>query len=692
MPYALIFVSFGLCALAFAILALMLRPSRHNFGAHEKRLQIASLATCAWSVAAVGIGRTGLASAYVACLSCAVLLAIWLWQFVPSARAQSQAKWFVGLLTWAGPAVVLLGAIVSALPLSPAVHDQLVRGVVVCGLLLAALGLLAVEQMYRNATVAALPGIRWFSVGVGGIFVMSLVLYAEAFLMARVTVETWTALGFLLVLCALAIAQGARQMPAWSVGLFVSRHVIFYSTSCVLVGAYLLLMSLGGWALNSLDNRWARLSQALFTVGALLVLVLIVFSANLRRRLMVFISTHFFRNRYDYRLEWQRFIRTLSGTGTVEAAQQNAIRAIGQIVGSPKGVLWTRDVTERNFERRAIWPVPVETLIQEQAPASISLAAFLVRAGWLIDVRELARKPAIYDGLRFEDIPADVPADALIVPLLHIDELYGWLVLDRPADLSELTFEDRDLLKIAGRQVAAHLAQLDADVRLAEARQFEAYHRMTAFVMHDLKNLAAQLGLIVQNAARHKRNPEFVDDAMKTLAMSAERMSKLIAQLTTREAADVPQPVDLAALVERVAVRCGTRAPVPRLSIKDRSAVIADYERLAAVLEHAVSNAQDATPASGDISIEVSRDGGCPIVRVVDNGTGMDEAFVRDRLFRPFDTTKGARGMGIGAYQIREYMRALGGSVEVFSLPGSGTRVTLVFPFAEAGAVARLAG
>jgi putative PEP-CTERM system histidine kinase len=234
-------------------------------------------------------------------------------------------------------------------------------------------------------------------------------------------------------------------------------------------------------------------------------------------------------------------------------------------------------------------------------------------------------------------------------------------------------------LKTAGRQVAAHLAQFDADARLVQARQFETYNRMTAFVMHDLKNIAAQLRLISQNAERHRRNPEFVDDAFQTISSSAGRMTKLVSQLGSGTDTGTMQTVDLASIAERAALHSSGRSPVPQVVAERRPVVFADMERLAAVVEHAIRNAQEATPVQGEVRIEVGVDGDAPFLKVIDTGAGMDTTFIRERLFRPFDTTKGTRGMGIGAYQIREYITSLGGRVEVQSEPGHGTTLRLVF-------------
>jgi putative PEP-CTERM system histidine kinase len=225
--------------------------------------------------------------------------------------------------------------------------------------------------------------------------------------------------------------------------------------------------------------------------------------------------------------------------------------------------------------------------------------------------------------------------------------------------------------------VATHIAQHEADRRLAESRQFEAYHRLTAFVMHDLKNLAAQLSLIVSNAERHKRNPEFVDDAISTVAHSTERMQRLIEQLQGREQRSQLRTVGLGDVVRRAIERCAPRTPVPQFTSSLNPQVAADPERLTAAIEHILRNAQDATPESGSVTVSLETDGAHIVLSVADTGSGMSQEFVTRRLFKPFDTTKGSKGMGIGAYQAREYVTSLGGTLAVRSAPGSGTTFEL---------------
>lgn len=682
--------SFLTCSLAFAGLALMLRPARFGRGVPRARLRVAALGTSIWAIATLWAASSGRLTGATAQLSSLAVMTLWLWQLQSIARWQEQPTWFTYALRWTGVGVIGSILLLTAVARGNAdLTAVLARVLPIGGLVLASLGLFALEQIYRHAPASAIAAIRWLALGVGGIFVAQLAVFAQSLLLGAVPVEPWLITGFVLALCALAIARGAWQMPDWSFGLSISRHVVFYTTSFVAIGGYLVALGLSGWLLLSTTETWGWIARISFVALAALTLVLLLFSGAFLRRLRAFISKHFYPHRYDYRLEWLRFIKTLSEQDGHATVPQRCIRAVAQIIESPGGTLWRRDAESNAFRCGDGWGKGCEVRSSDIATDDV-LPEYLRRTGWLIDGVELADRPQLYDHLALDFASYGAPPNALIVPLLHIDQLYGWLILERPKGLAELTFEDRDLLKTAGRQIAAYLSQYDSDLRLAEARQFETYNRMTAFIMHDLKNIAAQLRLVSQNAERHKRNPEFVDDAMSTIAASSARMTKLISQLTSTDAG-ANRPADLVQVAERAASHCASSEPAPHVSVLQRVTVCADLDRLIAIVEHAIRNAQDATPATGEVRVEVDRAGAHPVIRIIDTGTGMDESFVRERLFKPFDTTKGAKGMGIGAFQIREYLRSLGGAVQVDSAPGAGTKFTLVFP-AEAAEPARMTG
>jgi putative PEP-CTERM system histidine kinase len=304
------------------------------------------------------------------------------------------------------------------------------------------------------------------------------------------------------------------------------------------------------------------------------------------------------------------------------------------------------------------------------------IVRFLASHGWVIDSGEYRREPGRY-GSSFGD-PADsvLPHDCLIVPLDCLGQLQGFAVLQRPPALRPLNFEDHDILKTAGKQIAVVLAQALAQERLAEARQFEVMNKLSTFLMHDLKNVVAQQELVISNAQRFRHRPEFIDDAFKTIRSGVERMKRVLEHLRSATQAETnPGRVDVSKILMEVRSQCEDREPVPQIELDQRPAFVAmNRDKLTAVMTHLIRNSQDATPADGSIQVRVENDGDKLFVTVTDTGCGMDSAFIRDRLFRPFDSTKGAKGMGIGAYQVRHLIRSAGGDVGSAVSPASARR------------------
>ncbi len=455
----------------------------------------------------------------------------------------------------------------------------------------------------------------------------------------------------------------------------------FFSTTVTAVGVYLLLMAFGGYLVRLFGGQWGALAEIVFLAAAAALLAALVASNRLRRQLRVFVLKHFYRHKYDYREEWLRFIATLSEARAAEAPQAASLQAVAQIIGSPAALL-IRCSAGRPCVQAAEWPAGSSgvSLPVAEIGAHSALLGLLRDRDWVVDLHE-HRKGVAPEG--------DLPLPGwllrgrwrLVVPVMLRSELYGLLLLAQPAGGFRLTYEDRDLLKTAARHIATHLAQHDAEQRIVEGQQFAAYSKLTAFMMHDLKNSVAQLQLLVENARRHRGNPEFFDDAVETVRNTAERISRLIEQLQKGVTNPRRETVDLAAVVRRAAELCAARPPVPAVGELDSGlAVVGDRERLTDVVQHVIRNAQDATPPQGSVRVTLNRRDGLAVIEVSDTGQGMSAEFLRDGLFRPFHSTKGAKGMGVGAYQAREYARALGGDVEVRSEPGRGTDFRLILP------------
>jgi putative PEP-CTERM system histidine kinase len=267
------------------------------------------------------------------------------------------------------------------------------------------------------------------------------------------------------------------------------------------------------------------------------------------------------------------------------------------------------------------------------------------------------------------------------VPLPRQGELLGFVLLLVPRAAVHPDGEVFDVLRTVARQAAAYLFQQQAERSLADAQVLQEYSKRFAFVVHDIKNLASQLGLILSNASRHGDNPEFQADVLHTVENSVARINKLLSQLRTSAlpiAASEPASVDAAGLVrelvaahpqaEQIVLRCAPAA----------APVLMEPEQLRSVLAHLMDNGLEAAGPSGKVTASLGQDGDRVTIDISDNGPGMEMSFVRDELFRPFRSTKDS-GFGIGAFQTRELIRAAGGQLDVITTPGAGTtmRITL---------------
>jgi putative PEP-CTERM system histidine kinase len=548
---------------------------------------------------------------------------------------------------------------------------------VVDRLVLTVFGLVLVEQLYRSLPEDVRWNVKPLCLGLTAAFIFDLYLFAEALLFNRVDADAWSVRGIAYALVIPLIAISTTRNPDWTFGIALSRRVVFHSTALIGAGAYLLFMAAAGYYIRYFGGNWGRALQVALMFAGLLVFGTIALSGSMRAKLRVIVSKHFFSYRYDYRDEWLRFTQALSGRGGQRQLGQDVIRGLADMLESPAGALWLRDTAGRQFVQSARWNMP-----PNPAPelADSPFIEFLSATGWVVNLEEFRSSPERYRGMRLPPWLSELPNAWLVIPLATGSELIGFVIVATARTRVDVNWEVNDLLKTAARQAATFLGQMQATEALLEARKFEAFNRMSAFVVHDLKNIVAQLSLMLKNAERHRENPEFQKDMLMTVDHSVERMKQLMMQL--REGStpvDVAHTVDLAAVIVRVQrAKTGLQPPL-ELQLEDEVTTRGHADRLERVIGHLVQNAIDATGEGGRVWIRLAKDGDRAVVEVGDTGCGMSPEFVQERLFKPFQTTK-ATGMGIGAYESFQYVQELGGSVQVSSTPNSGTNVKLVLP------------
>ena len=530
-------------------------------------------------------------------------------------------------------------------------------------------GLLTIENLWRNTEAERRWHVWPLCVAIGGLFAYELFLFSDAFI-TRGRVDTGLALGrpivaaFMAPLLALAMARNRE----WRIDIHVSRQVVLHTATLVASGCFLLAVAVVAMLLRGFGGEWGLVLQLAMLFGSIVVLATVLFSGSVRRRVKFLISRNFYTHRYDYRVEWLKFIELVSEPKVGEELSIRIIRALAEFVDSPAGVLWSAS-RGIGYYPAAAWkqPLPGDGKVPIDDPFVLGFRD----GGWIQERTPESGETAW---------PSASERAWLAVPLSQRGEVIGFVVLDRAAHLISPDWEAFDLLRAAGRQAASYLAEERSTKVLRDSELLTEYSKRFAFVVHDIKNLASQLNLIVSNAARHIGDPEFQRDMLRTVEDSVARMNSLLSQLKADAAPRPPRLLDPSVIVGAVAGEFADALVAVETHDETGSGAVAiDPERLRSALTHLVQNAVDVSSPGDRVIISTRRFGGRLLIDVTDNGPGMDDAFIRDELFQPFRSTKSG-GYGIGAFQTRELIRMAGGDLEVISEKGFGTTMRIILP------------
>jgi putative PEP-CTERM system histidine kinase len=309
------------------------------------------------------------------------------------------------------------------------------------------------------------------------------------------------------------------------------------------------------------------------------------------------------------------------------------------------------------------------------------MVAFLATDAKVLVIGDVDANRDLYGSLTLPPWLASSTRAWLVLPLIVNAGLVGFVVLGHPRAPRELNWEDFDLLRTIGRQAASYVAEQNATRALAEAREFESFTRRFAFVVHDVKNLTSQLTLLAGNAAKHGHDAAFRADMVATMQEAIGKLNRLLARLRETDSHERrKQP--LVPFLRNVLARWHGGATMVRLDADDSEDVTAafDVERLRTVVNHLIQNAVDAVAEGGsNVLVRLRKHDATAVIDVTDDGPGMSNEFVRDQLFRPFQSTK-MGGYGIGVYESRALIQDMDGTLDVITAPGKGTTMRIVLP------------
>ncbi|WP_309661016.1 XrtA/PEP-CTERM system histidine kinase PrsK [Sphingomonas sp.] len=553
----------------------------------------------------------------------------------------------------------------------------------------AAGSLVLVHNLYGQAAPASRSTIRFAMLGLALIWVYDLNLYTIFYLGAGggSALVDWR--GVAVALTAPLFALGAKQEDGWRIRL--SRAATFQSLSLLAICGYFAVMTVLATALRGTGWDWSgSLLVALLAFLTVAAMVLLP-SPSARSWAKVKLAKHLFEHRYDYRTEWLRFTETLGRAGTdAPPLGERVIKAFADIADAPGGLLLVTDASG-GLTSSAAWNWPGRNPPPGDMESSGDFWREVESSGRILEL-DAYRGRWGHPKDMVIDVPSWIADDAIAwagVPLIHNDRLFGLVLLAAPDYRRALDWEDFDLLRTAGRQAASSLAEAHGQEALSNAQRFEDFNRRFAFILHDIKNLVSQLSLLSRNAERHADNQEFRTDMIATLKSSVGKMNELLARLSPQatQRAQRSEPSPLREILSAAIAANRRNHDVRLLGDASLSAVV-DATGLGQAIGHLVQNAVEASPAAKPVTVRVAGRGNSVMVTIADHGCGMDGDFIRNRLFQPFASTK-ADGFGIGSFEARSLIAAMGGRLSVDSRPGHGTTFTIMLAAAPADSAIR---
>lgn len=662
------------CVLAYLLFAALV-ATRSSRTLHAALFLAVMLVTALWAQSFVAV-FLGHAPAWLQGLMSTVRDGAWL--ALALALVQRHAGNTSSFRTLAAATVVLL-ALQLALgmnELSPGAIAGVRIDVTLVRITTTILGFVLVENVMRNASRAELWALKHWAIGFSVILAFQLLYWIPEFLTHSPDLGLAVATPLVYILALPFFVVSSTRLPQLKVRVHSSRTFVFHTTTLLAVGILLQGIALAAWYVRTYGGSAGTALAVIVGFGGVAGLAAVLVSSGIRSRLRRFINENFFSLKYDYRVEWEKAIRELT-SGPGQDTPERVLRILCDLMDTSGGAVWIHRENWRQFipaakrgDNEVISPVP------EDDPRVEAL-----RAGdeSFVSFEEGAALFAPWQ--KFVD------QAWMVVPMRYRSTVAAFAILNRPRAPRTLDWEDQSLLRLVAMQLAAYLVQEETAQSLADARQLEDFNKRFAFVVHDIKNTIGQLRLMVTNITKFGDEKEFRDDMVITLGNSVERlegMLKSLAVVGQRPASGADhQVVDLINFIEKFTKeKCALgHNLVLNTDISNTSQVRTDFTILQRVLEHVVSNALEASASATAVAIHVTAGKNWVEIAVSDRGSGMTQQFVNEELFRPLKSTKRG-GFGIGAYQIRELMRDLGGDVTVESAVGQGTCVRLSLPAA----------
>lgn len=688
----------GVFALALAAASLVRRrPSVATWLFFAGMLSLA--AESVFTAFAVSTTSSDDARRWVTLVLCikAVSPAIWLGFSLAYCRADGRTR----LIKWA-PALVVIAAVPIGLAVAlqnglfDVVSDDSLQGwhlvfgpaaLVLNGiqLVVLVLTLLNLEQTFRSSVGTVRWRLKYAVLAFVVILGTRLYVHSQGLLFSSPDIGALWGLEAvaLLIGCAFLGLAYVRTGAGWTdVTVYPSSAVVRSSLTVLIVGSYLLVVGVLAQFVGRLGGTAFFLLQTTVVLVALTGLAVLALSDRARQRVHAFAARHFGKAQHDSVQVWTSVSEQIGAVSTPAALAEAATRVVAHTFDVLSVSVWLSDDGGR-LVLASSTNRPGSSARQRPVVAPAGIVTRLVRYDQPLDLDAL-------DGAEADEFRELNPGQFLhggrrvCIPLRTGDDVLGAIVLADRVNGIPYTNEDRELLRCMATQIGSVLRTLRLADEVARARELDAFRTMSTFFVHDLKNAAASLNLMLKNLPVHFDDPAFRADALRGIGNAARRIEETITRLTALRDRSGPDRIeaDLNAVVAEAIDHVSASSGVTVMkSLEPVPPILADRDQLRSVITNLVMNAREAIGPDGRIEVQTSHQPGEVVLSVTDNGCGMSEAFVAGALFRPFQTTK-TSGLGIGLFQTRAIVQAHGGRIRVDSAEGRGTTFVATFPVA----------
>ncbi len=539
--------------------------------------------------------------------------------------------------------------------------------------------LIHLENTLRSSTGAKRWQIKYVIFGIGSILAFKIYLSSQSLLFQTYGFSSLPLTSAVILIATSIMAVFIVRHRLMDVDVFISRYVVYNSLTVLIVGIYLLSTGLIIQGIRYFDLPYDNFFVSIFTFISILLLIILIFMRDLNRRLRIFVSTHFYKHKHEFRDSWMETTERISSKRSIDEISSTLTGMLTEALGAKKIHLWLLDQSSSTFSCEGNDLLPQYEQLSVTHPLAVHINEIM--APFFVDPD--AGMPAIPVDSEVHELAVATDA-VLCAPIIAGESVIGFLLISKDATGKQYGTDDFEILRAMTTQAAVQMITIRLSENLMQIKEVEVFSRMSSFIMHDLKNLTNSLSLISQNAKHNIENPEFQKDAIRSIDGIVRRMKGLIEKLS-----DIPkgleinrQPVDIKYVVGKAIkkIPCDSdKDVIITEEIAPVGPVYIDPEAMEMVLHNLISNAYEAIEQDGTINISAVADKQKVRISVKDNGKGMTRQFVKNELFKPFSTTK-KKGFGIGLFQCKAVVEAHGGKIDIVTAEGDGTTFTLTLP------------